>query len=48
MVYRGVDEEWESGGDGEELLDLLNIGDNFVVLAEGDNSKGVNFYILQC
>jgi hypothetical protein len=48
MVHYGDHEEWEFGGDGEELSDLLNIGDNFVVPAEGDNSEGVDFYILQC
>jgi hypothetical protein len=34
------------GGDGEELFDLLQVGDNFVVLVVEGNTKGVNFYIL--
>ena len=45
MVHRSDEEEWEFGRDGEELLDLLNIGDNFVVLVEEDNVEGVEFYI---
>jgi hypothetical protein len=36
------------GGDGEELLDLLQVGDNFFILAIEGNAKGVDFYILQC
>jgi hypothetical protein len=48
MMHHGDEEEWEFGGDGEELSDLLNIGDNFVVPAEEDNVEGVEFYILQC
>jgi hypothetical protein len=48
MVHHGDDEEWEFGRNGEEVLDLLNIGDNFVVPIERDNSEGVDFYILQC
>ncbi len=38
--------ELEFGGDGEELSDLLQVGDNFVVLVVEGNTKGVNFYIL--
>jgi hypothetical protein len=45
-VHHSDEEEWEFGGDGEELLDPLNIGDNFVVLAEEDNAEEVEFYIL--
>ncbi len=35
-------------GDGEELSDLLQVGDNFVVLVVEWNVIGVDFYILQC
>jgi hypothetical protein len=40
--------EWEFGGDGEELSDLLQTNDNFAILAAKGNAKGVQFYILQC
>jgi hypothetical protein len=41
-------EDWAFGGDGEEISDLVNVGDNFVVPTEADNEEGVDFYILQC
>jgi hypothetical protein len=46
MVHHGDEEEWEFGGDGEELSDLLNVGDNFVVPTKEDNVEGAEFYIL--
>jgi hypothetical protein len=39
-------EDWAFGGDGEEISDLVNVGDNFVVFAEADNEEGVDFYFL--
>ena len=48
MVHHGDNEEWEFGRNIEKLSNLLNIGDNFFVPIEGDNSKEVDFYILQC
>lgn len=41
MLDQAHEEEWEFGGDGEELSDLLNLGDNFVVPAEKDNAVEV-------
>jgi hypothetical protein len=41
-------EEWKYGGVGEELGDLLQVGENFVVPAPDENDEGVEFYILQC
>lgn len=38
----------EYGGDGDELADILEIGDNFAVPAEAGNDENVTFYILQC
>ena len=35
-------------GLGDTLSDVLNVGDNFAVNAEADNSEGVDFYILKC
>jgi hypothetical protein len=40
--------ETEFSGDGEKLFNLLQVGDNFVVLVVEGNVEGVNFYILQC
>jgi hypothetical protein len=40
--------EPEFGGDGEELYDLLQVGDNFVVPIVKGTVEGVDFYILQC
>jgi hypothetical protein len=53
LVYDTMDEhenedDWEFGGEGGSVGDMLNIGDNFVVPAEEDNNEGVEFYILQC
>lgn len=42
------EEDWAFGGDGEELSDLLNLGDNFVVPAEEDNAEEVEFHVLAC
>jgi hypothetical protein len=39
-------EDWAFGGDGEEMSDFINVGDNFVVSTETDNEEGVDFYIL--
>jgi hypothetical protein len=38
----------EFGGDGEELSNLLQVGNNFVIPTIEGNAKGVDFYILQC
>jgi hypothetical protein len=49
QVMENLDkEDWAFGGDGEEMSDLLNVGDNFVVPIEADNEEGMDFYILQC
>lgn len=48
MVKHADEEDWKFGRDAEEMSDLLNIGDNFVVPAEEGNAEGVQFYILQC
>ena len=36
-------EDWAFGGDGEEMSDLLNVGDNFVVPTETNNEEGMIF-----
>jgi hypothetical protein len=36
----------EYGGDGDELADVLEIGENFVVRAEVGNEENVTYYIL--
>jgi hypothetical protein len=41
-------DEWEFGGDDEELFDLLQASDKFSIPAIRGNAKGVQFYILQC
>jgi len=41
-------EDWEEGIEGEEFGDLIRLGDNFVVPTAEGNSKGAEFYILQC
>jgi hypothetical protein len=38
----------EYGGDGDELADVLEIGENFAVPAEVGNKENVTYYILQC
>ncbi len=38
--------EPEFSGDGEELSNLLQVGDNIVVLVVEGNVEGVDFYIL--
>jgi hypothetical protein len=49
QMLKNLDQEdWAFGGDGEEISDLVNVGDNFVVPTEADNEEGVDFYILQC
>ena len=48
MVHHGDEEEWKFNRNGKELLDLLNICDNFVNPMEEDNIEQVEFYILQC
>jgi hypothetical protein len=42
------EEDWEFGGNGGLVGDMLNIVDNFVVSTKEDNDEGVEFYILQC
>lgn len=39
---------FEYGGDGDELADVLEIGDNFAIPAEAENNENVLFYILYC
>jgi hypothetical protein len=41
-------DEWKFGRDDEELSDLLQTSDNFVVAVVKGNAEGVQFYILQC
>ncbi len=41
-------EKWEFGGDGEDLSNLLQVGDNFVVPVVEGNDERVDFYVLQC
>jgi hypothetical protein len=46
-----MEEDEEVGHDGlPERQDLgdLQIGDNFVILVEEGNEKGIDFYVLQC
>jgi hypothetical protein len=38
----------EYGRDGDEVADVLEIGDNFAVPAEAGNDENVTYYILQC
>jgi hypothetical protein len=37
--------DWEFGGDGKKLFDLLQTKDNFAILAIEGNAEGVNFYV---
>lgn len=39
---------WEHEGDGEDMVALVSVGDNFVVPAQEGNDESVEFYILQC
>jgi hypothetical protein len=41
-------DEWKFGRDDEELSNLLQTSDNFVVAVAKGNAEGVQFYILQC
>ena len=43
-----VDQDWPSAPDDNIYASELCMGDNFVVLAERDNSKGIDFFILHC
>jgi hypothetical protein len=38
----------EHEGDGEDLVALVCVGDNFVVPSQEGNNEGIEFYILQC
>ncbi len=38
----------EHEGDGEDLIALVCVGENFAVPAQENNNEGVEFYILQC
>jgi len=38
--------DWEFGGDGEKLLDLLQTKDNFAIPTIEGNEKRVDFYVL--
>ena len=40
--------ESQFGGEEDSLADLLELGDNFAVLVEANNKKGIQFYILAC
>jgi hypothetical protein len=42
------DNESEYSGDTDDLMDSLEIGDHFAILAEPNNEEGVPYYILQC
>ena len=48
MMENNDQEDWAFSGDGEEISNLINVGDNFVVSIETNNEEGVDFYILQC
>jgi hypothetical protein len=48
MMENVDQEDWAFGGDGEEISDLIIVGDNFVVPTEAENEEGVDFYIFQC
>lgn len=45
-----IDDEanWVSDGISEEVDDLVDIGENFMIPAEEENEDRVEFYILQC
>jgi hypothetical protein len=40
--------ELQFGTDGDELSALLEVGDNFAVVASTDNDEGVEFFIICC
>lgn len=42
------EDDWEFGGEGGSMDDMLNIGDNLAVPTEEDNNEGIEFYVLQC
>jgi hypothetical protein len=42
------DDDSQYGGDVDDMIDILEIGDHFAVLAEDNNDEGVPYYILQC
>jgi hypothetical protein len=42
------DDDSQFGGDHNVLADELHIGDNFAMLADERNDKGVPYYVLQC
>ena len=44
----GQNADFTYEGLGDTLSDVLNVGDNFAVNAEEDNSEGADFYILKC
>lgn len=39
---------WEYEYDSDTMADLVQAGDNFVVVATENNDEAVSFYILQC
>lgn len=42
------EDEWEHGGNGEDILQSLEIGDNFVVDATLGNEEDCEFYVTYC
>jgi hypothetical protein len=49
-VVEGVNEknDWEHGGNGEEIVQSLKIGDNFSMNATPGNEVNCQFYIVSC
>ena len=53
LVRRTMAENWQLhelqfGTDGDELSALLEVGDNFAVVASTDNDEGVEFFLICC
>jgi hypothetical protein len=52
FVCANMEEDEEVGRDGvlegQDLGNLLQIGDNFAILAKEGNEEGIGFYVLQC
>lgn len=40
--------KWVYDGISEDIGDLVEIGDNFMIPTEEDNEDGVEYYILEC
>ena len=41
-------DDLQYGGEIDDTIDPLEIGDHFAVIAEDNNDEGVPYYILQC